>query len=249
MTYKTRGTGILLSVASMAWVLSGCSGSGGGDGDGPASSSPSSALPSSLASAARVCNGLFEKAGSSSLQELLQGKEFSTDVGGVKVESVEQAADAMSAETADDTSAHHLTAHRLCSTQRADRNPSRTLLVSAGWYRLKSADLQWRSDDDSTVYDLADSGRQTYATPYANATDTSSIVYFRCPVGLGKKHDVVARVTAETGSTPPADTKARREQLTRIGAAAAGQLAKSMGCTEESRLPVAPDLSGAVPRS
>lgn len=150
------------------------------------------------------------------------------------MESAQQTAKALSRESSPSSRG---TNHYMCAIQSSDGKFGNTLLVSAQWYHLKSGDLDWSSDKQSTVFDLANSGQQTNVTPFANTTDASALLHFRCPVGAGKEDSTVASLTAYTELVPRSDQQNRRAQLTRIANAAAVELAKEMGCLDVSKLP------------
>ncbi|MFC4470019.1 hypothetical protein ACFPH6_36915 [Streptomyces xiangluensis] len=162
---------------------------------------------------------------------MLQAKRF-IDAEDIEIEDVQETAKALSEEAA----ASGIN-HAICAIQDSDKTVGKTLKVSVRWQRLKPGDLEWVTRDQQTVFDLANSGRQTYATPYASTSDATALIHFRCPVGVGKQHDMVASLTAETELTPRSDQQQRREQLTRVANAAAVQLAKEISCLEESKLP------------
>jgi hypothetical protein len=226
MTSEARKKRSLVAAAFMMAAVSSCSSAE----DNP----PSTPSPSDRGeSVSQVCAGLLGETGTLSLRELLQAKQFVDNRGTLNVESAQRTAKAMSAE-----SWNNRVNHYMCAIQRSDKAVGKSLNISARWYRLKSGDLSWKSDRDTSVYDLANRGRQTYATPYANTIDKSALLSFWCPVGIGKRHDTVVSLEASTFEKPNSATQQKqREQLTRIGHAAAVRLAKRLGCLAESELP------------
>jgi hypothetical protein len=230
MANNQEMTRILLPALIMIGALVGCTGSDGSSSDPTPSTTPST----SSGSAAQACNGLLGTSGGSSLEALLETDRFIDNSGTLQMESAQQTARALSRES---SPSGRGTNHYMCAIQSSDKTFGKTLLISAQWYHLKSGDLDWSTDKQSTVFDLANSGQQTYATPFANTSDASALFHFRCPVGAGKENSTVASLTAYTELVPRSDQQSRREQLTRIANAAAVQLAKEMGCLEESKLP------------